>query len=184
MPVHGPGTPDWRETLELEGGTMLRLRMIRPDDRAKLAEGFAALSMDSRVRRFVVPKVKLSGRELDYLTEVDGHDHIAVVAIELAPDGAEGQGVGVARAVRLGERPAVAEVAVTVIDAFQGRGIGTILVRRLAGAAAAQGIRTLRFEALATNTRVWSLLEDVGVEVRAERAGPLSAVEVDLPTSP
>src|SRR5436305_11121880 len=123
----------WREEAVLEGGTRATLRMLGPDDKALLRAGFEQLSAASRYRRFHGPKASLSEAELRYLTECDGENHFAVGATAII-DGHE-QGVGVARCIRLRDRPEVAEAAITVVDAWQGRGLGKLLLHRLMEAA-------------------------------------------------
>ena len=81
----------------------------------------------------------LSNREAAYLTEVDYKDHMAWVAFDLS--GEVPRGVGVARYVRCDEDPEAAEIAVTVLDSHQARGLGTLLVRLLSGSAVSNGIK-------------------------------------------
>jgi acetyltransferase len=120
----------------------VHIRPIEPSDKAVLAEGLRRLS-DASVRlRFLSSKPSFTAAELRYLTEVDGHDHIALVAI----DDVSGCLIGVARCVRLEGRPDTAEMAIVVADAWQGHGIGRELAEALSAAARAAGIR--RFEAL------------------------------------
>jgi RimJ/RimL family protein N-acetyltransferase len=92
--------------------------------------------------RFLTRKKQLSTAELRYLTEVDHHDHEALVAL----DQGEGRGVGIARYIRHADDPHAAEIAVTVVDDWHGRGLGTELVTRLSGRASHEGIH--RFTAL------------------------------------
>ena len=106
------------------------------DRRAAARGGLRAAQLRVRRLRFISPKPSLSPRELAYLVNVDGHNHEALGA----SDHASGQGVGVARFIRLTEEPEVAEVAVTVIDSWQRRGLGTLLLEHLADQARAQGI--------------------------------------------
>lgn len=127
----------------LASGTRVRIRPIRASDKPALALGLARLSETSRYRRFLSPKPRLSRAELRYLTEVDGHDHVGLVAV-LADD--PGVIVASGRWVRDPEDPAIAEVAVVVADAFQGQGLGTALGRALADAARREGVA--RFSAL------------------------------------
>jgi RimJ/RimL family protein N-acetyltransferase len=118
------------------------IRPIEPSDKALLAEGLRRLS-DASVRlRFLSSKPSFTAAELRYLTEVDGHDHIALVAI----DDDTGCLIGVARCVRLEGRPDTAEMAIVVGDPWQGHGIGDALAEALAAAARAAGIH--HFEAL------------------------------------
>ena len=136
------------------------------DDAPLLADGFARLGPESRRLRFLRRKDELSAAELRYFTDVDHHDHEALGAL----DHADGRGVGVARYVRDAERPAAAEIAVTVVDDWQGRGLGTELLAQLSGRARAAGIR--RFTALvsADNAAMAALLRSVCAEPRAPRA--------------
>lgn len=118
----------------LHDGTELQVRVIEPDDKGAIAAGFDRMSPESRYRRFFSPLNRLSDADLRYLTEVDHHDHEAVVAI--SPDG---EPVGVARYVR-GPDPSSAEVAVTVVDEWQGKGAATLLLELLVKRARAEGI--------------------------------------------
>jgi GNAT superfamily N-acetyltransferase len=101
---------------------------------------------------------------LDYLTRVDGIDHFAVVAFTESLDMKVEEGVGVARFVRLASEPEVAEAAVTVIDDFQGRGLGRLLLVTLVEAARERGVKKFHSEVLASNDRMRKLLAAVGVK--------------------
>ena len=153
------------------------IRPIEPDDRDALARGFDRLSEQSRYRRFLSPRGPLSQAELSYLTEVDHRDHEALVAV----DPEAGEGVGVARFIRLSEDPAVAELAVAVADNWQGQGVGSLLAAELAKRARDEGITCFTALALAENDAILGLLQDLG-EVRTGRT-QLGTVElaVDLP---
>ncbi len=107
-------------------GSQLLMRPIEADDKEALAAGFSRLSEESRYRRFFAPLSRLNDTDLRYLTEVDHHNHEAIIAF----DPTSGEAVGVARFVRSSE-PTAAEVAVTVIDDWQGRGVATGLLERL-----------------------------------------------------
>ena len=98
------------------------IRPIRPDDKGLLSDGLRRLSPQSVQRRFLTPKRSFSRAELRYLTEVDGRDHVALVAEN--PCAPTRRLVAVARFVRNNEEPDTAEIAVTVGDSFQGRGLG------------------------------------------------------------
>ena len=111
-------------------GSPILIRPIRPDDKGMLQQGLHNLSEASVQRRFLSPKPSFSRAELRYLTEVDGRNHMALVAER--PNGAARALVGVARYVRLPDDPEAAEVAVVVADSWQGHGIGTLLVDELA----------------------------------------------------
>src|SRR3954468_10000207 len=131
--------------LRLSDGTPVELRQIRADDKELLKAGYEHLSERSRLRRFLGPKPRLTASDLRYLTEVDGVNHYAVVALWGRHI------VGVARWVRLIDDPEEAEVAVVVGDPLQGKGLGRILARNLADAARARGIRRIRASILSDN---------------------------------
>jgi RimJ/RimL family protein N-acetyltransferase len=103
-------------------------------------------------------------------------NHFAWVAIrEDRPE----EGLGVARWVRLRDEPEVAEPAITVIDDYQGRGLGTLLLGLLAAAARAGGIERFRAYVLEENEPMKALLEHLGATVRHDSPGLLT-LEVPL----
>ena len=118
------------------------MRPIRPQDKDLLVAGLRLLSPETVQRRFLSPKPRLTSSELRYLTEVDGHDHVAFVAVR--PD-RPGTILAVARYVALDDRAGTAEAAIVVADPLQGLGLGTILADELAREAVSNGVR--RFSA-------------------------------------
>jgi RimJ/RimL family protein N-acetyltransferase len=124
------------------------IRQIRSDDAPLLADGFDRLSSRSRQLRFLRTKNHLTPAELRYFTDVDHHDHEALGAL----DQSDGRGVGVARFVRDAKDPEAAEIAVTIVDDWQGKGLGTVLLTRLSDRARQEGIR--RFTALVSPDNV------------------------------
>jgi predicted GNAT family acetyltransferase len=112
----------------LRDGSEVLIRPVGPADVPLLADGFARLSARSRQLRFLGPKKQLTAAERRYLTEIDHHDHEALGAV----DRASGRSVGVARYVRSFEDAQDAEIAVTVVDEWQRRGLGTELLAQLA----------------------------------------------------
>ena len=165
------------DPIRLPGGGEVILRPLEPGDRERLRDGFARLGDDSRYQRFMAPKNALTAGELTYLTDIDHVDHEAIAAV----DAATGEGVGVARYVRDEARGTVAEAAVTVVDDWQGRGLGKLLLDRLVARAEANGIEHFTASLLITNLAVRSLLEGIG-EVRVVRVGDGSMdVDVALP---
>ena len=155
------------------------VRPIRPQDSQGLLEGFQRLSPESRYRRFLAPLPKLGRAQLRYLTEVDHHDHEALLAI----DPQTRNGLGVARFVRSREDPSVAEVAVAVADDWQGRGLGTALLQELAGRAREEGIRRFSASVLAENSAVIEMVFKLGdAQVTARHDGVVDLV-MDLPRS-
>jgi GNAT superfamily N-acetyltransferase len=161
----------------LRDGSKVVIRPVQRDDAPLLADGFARLSPRSRRLRFLRTKDELTPAELRYFTDVDHHDHEALGAL----DHPGGRGVGVARYVRDAGDPHAAEIAATVVDDWQGRGLGTELLAQLSGRARAAGI--CRFTALASadNQAVAGLLRGArGGVVRREHG----TVEYEIPLVP
>jgi RimJ/RimL family protein N-acetyltransferase len=123
----------------LPDGARVLIRPIRPDDKGMLADGLRRLSPQSAQRRFLTPKRSFSRAELRYLTEVDGLDHVAYVAEY--PSSPTRRLIAVGRFVKLQEDPFAAEVAVTVADEWQGRGLGSVVGKHLAHAARNREVR-------------------------------------------
>lgn len=122
----------------LDDGTRVLIRPIRAGDKRLLQEGIQRLSPQSRYLRFLHYLERLTAAELRYLTEIDYRDHFAWVAISL--DQPDQIGLGVARYIRDKTRPTQAEAAVAVIDDYQGRGLGRLLLTRLADSARENGV--------------------------------------------
>jgi len=162
----------------LPDGTRILLRPIEAGDKARISAALGRLSQETIRRRFLAAKPTFSTSELRYLTEVDGHNHLALAAV-LADD--PEALVGVARCVRLPDAPDTAEFAIVVADAFQGRRLGTLLARELAGAARAVGIRRFAATMLSDNAAVRRLMATISTHLELERLeGGVREVVVDL----
>jgi acetyltransferase len=117
---------------ELSDGTRVRIRPVEPSDKPRLDAAMARLSRESIRRRFLAAKPSLSAAELRYLTEVDGSQHIALVAVlEDDPQ----QIAAVARCIRTEPGGEAAEFAIVVGDELQGHGLGSALGAALAARA-------------------------------------------------
>ncbi len=148
----------------LRGGEAILIRALRPDDQDRLLEHFNRLSETSRYLRFFGYKRRLDRAELARLCNIDFDRHIAVVAT-LTKDGHE-YFVGVGRYVRLADDPRCAELAFAVLDEFQGRGVGTLLLQHLSGIARSQGVQELEAYVMGENQRMIEVLEHSGFRVR------------------
>lgn len=149
------------------------LRDINPNDKAALARLHARLSDETRFRRFHGAKGRLTLGDLRYLTEVDGVDHIALVADE----GGTGELLGVARAVRDGDE---AEIAVVVRDDQQGTGLGRDLVEELLRRLARRpGLRRAVAQVQGDNHRAVLFFQALGARQRG-RAGTTLDLVFDL----
>ena len=172
-----------RANLDLDGRAVT-LRPIEPGDAPALRRAFAELSPISRYRRFQRDLTEMSEETARYLTHVDGVSHLAFVALHVSPDLKDERIVGVARAIRLappvdGASVAgdVAEIAVTVADDFQGRGLGRHLLQAIGDAATRKGIRAFRAEVLASNEPAARALDTL---VPGTREGETLVYEVPL----
>lgn len=144
----------------LQDGTEVLLRPVVPEDRERIESGMAALSFDSRYFRFFTTAARLSDQQLRYFSEVDQRNHVAWIALDAASP--RNQGLGIVRFVRSREDPKVAEMAFTVIDACQHRGLGTILLAVLHVIAEARGVQVLRGIVLSENRKVSNWLRSLG----------------------
>ena len=165
----------------LADGTRITVRHIRSNDADELRRAYARLSPESRYRRFLASMPALSEDMVRYLTDVDGKDHVALVATCESHDLKSEVGLGVARFIRLRDEPDVAEAAVTVVDDMQRKGIGRILTQTLGEAALERGVKRFRGEVLADNAPMRGLLEGAGALVRDDQGGTLV---FDVPLQP
>jgi RimJ/RimL family protein N-acetyltransferase len=162
VPATQPLPADGQAEVRLADGSRMTIRPIEPSDKSLIAAAFARLSEESRYRRFFTPLRELAARQLAYLTEVDHHDHEALVAI----DARSGSCTGVSRFVRATDE--VAEIALVVVDRWQRLGLGTALLERLAERALAEGITRFTAIVLAENRDAIALLQRLGEATRGE----------------
>jgi len=162
----------------LPDGTKIHLRPIQAADKARLSVAHGRLSEETIRRRYLAAKPRVTNSELTYLTEVDGHNHIALAAFPVEDPETL---AGIARCVRLVDTPETAEFAVVVADAFQGRGLGTLLARELATAAQAAGIRRFAATMLSDNGAVRHVMDTITADLELERTdGGVREVIIDL----
>lgn len=161
----------------LADGSQVVLRPIRPDDKRRLSTAFAHLSPESARLRFLAPKAKLSGAELRYLTEIDGSDHLALVAVR---QHAPGFILGVARYVRWPDRPDAAEAAIVIGDPWQGQGLGRHMGVVLADLARAHGIKRFTASMLSDNRAAHRLFERISARLHAEHHDGIEEVVAEL----
>ena len=145
----------------LRDGSAVLIRPVRGTDAPLLADGFTQLSERSRRMRFLGRKTTLTEADLRFFTEIDHHDHEALGAL----DHVRGGGVGIARYVRDRENPDAAEIAVTIADDWQGRGLGAELLARLSERACQEGIRRFTAVVAAENAAVAGLLRSSGASL-------------------
>jgi len=169
--------PDYVEDRRLADGTAVRLRLLRPDDREKLLTAFEQLSAESRYTRFFTAMPRLPDATLTRLLDTDGVNRLAIVA----ESDDRSTGYGIARFIRLDDAPDTAEAAVVVVDEMQRRGLGKLLLARLAAAARERAITHFRAEVLRTNQAMMALVHDVDHAARASFDGPVAVYYLSLP---
>ena len=163
----------------LRNGTPVLIRPIRADDKRLLADGLRNLSQTSVQRRFLSHKARFTRGELRYLTEVDGWDHVALVAESPTQPGR--RVIGVARYVRDPEHPDAAEAAIVVADDFQRRGLGSLLVEELAARAQMRGVRRFTATMAGDNVPAQRLFEKLTSQLDRHHAGRgVSELSADL----
>ena len=178
LTAHAAERAGWRGTtprlgVRLADGAAVVLRPVLPTDRRHLARGLARMSAESRYRRFLTPTPRFTPWQLRYLTEVDQRDHLAWAVFVREAGGWAGVAVG--RCVRLVEDPSAAEFALAVVDDYQGRGLGRLLLGTLAMLAAPAAIDRFVAEVLASNAPMTRLLERAGAIVRPIGGGIVGA---------
>jgi GNAT superfamily N-acetyltransferase len=165
--------------MQIETDTLppgLHVRPLERCDREALGELFNGLTPESRRRRFLSPKPDVTPRELNYLSDVDHVGHEAIAAFDR-----RGRMVAVARYATgpgLQAAGATADVAATVSDDWQGRGLGTALMRLVVKRARENAIAQLHGETFWENAAARSLLDRLGFHPRGSSNG---VIELHLP---
>ena len=155
----------------------ITLRDIRPSDKALLADGITHLSLASAYARFLSAKPRFSEAELRYLTEVDGVDHVALLAFDARrPD----RLVAVGRFVRDRDDPEQAEVGIVVADHLHGRGLGTMVGLALADRARILGIKRFSAIMLPENTAALALFARISAHLHSEVHDGVRELVADL----
>lgn len=164
--------PELVERSWLDDGVVVLFRPILPADRVRFERLFTRLSPETLYRRFMSPVTRIDQRLLDHLVTVDYRDRLAIVA--LIGD----EVVGVARYDRTAD--GLAEVAVVVEDAWQGRGIGSRLLWRISAAARARGIEAFEAEVLGENRPMMGLLAVIAEDLEARVESGVYQVRLSL----
>jgi RimJ/RimL family protein N-acetyltransferase len=161
----------------LRDGSPVLIRPVHDADTALLGDLFSRLSPRSRHLRFLGVKNELSAADVRQLTDVDHHNHEAMWA--LSPE--DGRAIGIVRYVRFAEDSDQAEVALTVVDAWQRRGVGTELLAQLVSYARREGIRSFSAVVSEDNAAILGMLQDLHARVlRAEREPGAWRFEIGL----
>jgi len=163
----------------LSDGTHALIWELLPTDREALRTGYEQLSEETRFHRFLTGVPHLTDALLDHLVdEVDGVNHVALVLVVLDAEGV-GVPIGVARIIRYADRPTEADLAVTVLDGWQGRGAATALVDELIRRRPV-GVTRIATTIAADNDASLALLRRLGPATLTERESPRLDVVIDL----
>jgi acetyltransferase len=169
---------DYCMFVPLHDGSRVLVRPIAAEDAPLLRRAHRLLSPATVRDRFLSAKPRLNGSDTRYLTRVDQHDHVAIIAVDPArPE----RLLGVARWVRDPSRPDAAEAAFVVADHVQGLGLGSALAIALADRAVEEGVTSLNGSMLAGNGASEALFRRMGGEVTVARAGITNEVTTTLP---
>jgi RimJ/RimL family protein N-acetyltransferase len=165
--------------VRLRDGTEAVVVPLLPANREALRHEYEHLSLETRFGRFLAAVPHLTDAMLDRVVDdVDNRDHVALVLLVLAEDGTEVP-AGLARIIRYPDDATAADLAVTVVDEWQGRGVATELLRLLVRERP-HGVKRILTEVSATNAPSLAMLRRIGkVRVSRAEAGVLH-VEVDL----
>jgi len=169
------------EHATLKDGSRVVLRLLRPEDKEALRAGFEHLSPESRYARFFASKLTLNDEELHYLTDIDQESHFAIAAAFENANGQPGQGLGVARFIRLDDAENTAEAAVAITDEVHGRGLGKLLFMRLCAAATERGVERFRCEVLGSNASMKHLIDHVTPERKVEVGSGVISIVFAIP---
>ena len=160
----------------LRDGSRVEIRALKPADREALVGAVGRMSDESMRRRFFAPKRHFSEREIEFFTNVDFVDHVALVAVR----NVDGRQTIVGSGRYIVTQPGVAEVAFTVDDAHQGLGIGGRLMRHLAAIARESGVRELVAEVLPANAAMLTVFKKCGLKMESSHADGVVHVTLRL----
>jgi GNAT superfamily N-acetyltransferase len=166
----------------LKDGTAVLIREVTPEDAELLKLGFDHLSPRSRRFRFFGAISALSDAQIEAFTSPSDRDHLAIGAA--ATDDEVLDPAGIVRCVRLPNDPRCAEFAVTVVDRYQRRGLGTLLMGCLARVARHNGIDRLEGHVTRNNHRMLTLLHDLGARREIGPDAWVHRVVLDLKDDP
>jgi RimJ/RimL family protein N-acetyltransferase len=170
------GAADYSVVEHLGDGRPVEIRALRPDDRDDMLAAIGRTGTQSLRRRFFVPKRGFSEQEMAFFLNIDFENHVALVA-QIDEDGRPAIAGG-GRYIVI--RPGQAEIAFVVVDAYQGQGIGTILMRHLAILARDAGLKELIAEVLPENTAMLKVFKKFGFRSGSKREAQVMHLAMQL----
>ena len=160
----------------LRNGRRVEIRALRSDDRTDFVAAVGRASAQSLHRRFFAVRRSFTEPEMAYFLDIDFIDHVALVAV--VEEGGRTMIVGGGRYIVV--QPGKAEVAFTVVDQYQGQGIGAALMRHLAAIARSAGLHGLIAEVLPDNTPMLKVFEKCGFGLSTKRESGVVHVALRL----
>lgn len=167
---------DYTAMERLRDGRTIEIRALRPDDREDMLAAIGRTSPRSLQRRFFAPKRGFSEAELAFFMNIDFENHVALVA-QIDEDGRQSIVAGGRYIVA---QPGQAEIAFVVVDAYQGQGIGTLLMCHLAILARDAGLKELIAEVLPENTAMLKLFSKFGFRPGSRREAQVIHLTMQL----
>ena len=161
----------WVKQELLRDGTFVTLRPIKSTDAAAEVSFFNNLSDHARYQRFMMAVHEMTPEMVKHFTDVDYQRDMAFVAVH-GKEATE-EIVGVARYVARGK---VCEFAVAVIDEWQHRGLGTLLMKRLMRYARNRGHKVMQGSTFSTNTAMIDFAQKLGFTTHIDPDGPTSTL--------
>lgn len=150
----------------MRDGRALEVRALKPSDEADMRAAVDRTSAQSLYRRFMGSKRAFSDKERSFFLNVDFVSHVALVAVAK-----EGNRASIVAGGRyFVEKPGTAEIALAVIDDYQGQGIGAVLLRHLAMIARQAGLKEFTAEVLPDNTPMLKVFERSGLTFSSKRS--------------
>jgi RimJ/RimL family protein N-acetyltransferase len=174
-----PNLKNYSATELLQDGSPVHIRAIQPADKQKLLDHFNRLSPQARRFRFFGGKRSLSEQELHHFTELDFVNDVGLVLTLDAES--TGRVIAVARYVRAAE-PTRAGIALAIVDEYQGRGIGPLLIHHLARIARANGIQTFEADVMGDNERMLKVIRKSGCAVKTITDAGVVHIDLCCPT--
>ncbi len=158
----------------LNDGSTVEIRAQRPEDREALLAAVKRASAETLYHRFFGVKRDFSEQELHFFLDIDYVNHVALVAEAIE----DGRTVIVGGCRYVVVEPGRAEVAFTVIDAYQKKGIGTALMRRLAAIGREAGLMELVADVLSKNTPMMKVFKRSSLAMTTKREGAVFYVSL------
>jgi RimJ/RimL family protein N-acetyltransferase len=160
-----PETSEYRAIEHLRDGRQIEIRALRPDDEDGMLAAIGRTGMQSLQRRFFTVKRGFSEKEIAFFMNIDFSNHVALVAVA----NEDGRPVIIGGGRYIVVEPGQAEIAFVVIDAYQGQGVGTLLMVHLAAIARGAGLKELIAEVLPENTAMRKVFSKFGFRQAPKR---------------